>query len=63
MTLDRCKHDKAIAEHGSQKLCVARCPDCGKRWKGDPSKPNAPRWVKESNARYLDALAAKGRTQ
>lgn len=53
-----CRHKDAIPLHGSKKLAVVRC-QCGKKFEGDPSKPNTPKWVLAANERYLTALKIK----
>ena len=40
-----CIHARAILHHSAPKLVFARCKHCGRRWSGDPSNTNSPKWV------------------
>lgn len=58
--MTKCVH-KGYASHAAPKLCVASCLKCGRQWKGDPSKPQAPRWVKTANAARMAEILASAK--
>ena len=53
-----CQHQAKIL-HAARTFCAAQCELCGRPWAGNPSRPNAPRWVVAANEKAVARILAR----